>query len=240
MHSLKKVLILTLVLTACGTQVTTITPPPEPIVVVLSPDVAPLRLAVSTCAAQNSDSPIRIEESYAGQVDADLLIRLGEPDSLPPFIAQIAEEELLLVVHPANLSASLTLDEVADIFSGRMRRWSEIGGADREIKVWVLLKADETRRAIQQEVLQGGLVTPNAFLSPHPSAMLEAVSGDPDAIGYLPKAWSTGEVSTISLGIKMPVLVVADEEPKGAARQLVACLQGELGKSILEPFYRVE
>ena len=121
-----------------------------------------------------------------------------------------------------------------------MRRWSEIGGADREIKVWALLKADETRRAIRQEVLQGGLVTPNAFLAPHPSAMLEAVSGDPDAIGYLPKAWSTAEISTIYLGIKMPVLVVADEDPQGAARQLVACLQGELGQIILEPFYEVE
>ena len=240
MHALKRNLILIVILTACGGQATTSIPPPEPVVIALTPDVAPLRLAVSTCAAQTPDAPILIEESYLGQVDADLFIRLGEPDPLSPFIAQIAEEELLLIVHPANQSASLTLDEVADIFSGRMRRWSEIGGADSEIKVWVLLKVDETRQAIQQEVLHGGLVTPNAFLAPHPSAMLEVISNDPDAIGYLPKAWSTGEVSTIFLGIKMPVLVVADEEPQGAARQLVACLQGELGQEILRPFYAVD
>jgi phosphate transport system substrate-binding protein len=199
-----------------------------------------MRLAVSTCAAQNPDALIQIEESYPGQADADLFIRLGEPAPLPPFIAQIAGEELLLIVHPANQSASLTLDEVADIFSGRMRRWSEIGGDDRDIQVWVPLKVDETRQAFQQKVLKGGLVTPNAFLAPHPSAMLEAVSGNLDAIGYLPKAWSTGEVATIYLGIEMPVLVVADEEPQGAARELVACLQGDLGQSILEPFYIVE
>lgn len=237
--SVKKfVLALTLMLAACGTGATG-TPESGGIVVALTPDVSPIRLAVSTCAAQNADAPIQIEESYAGQIKADLLIRLGEPDNLPPFIAQIATEELLLIVHPANQSASLTLDQVADIFSGRMRRWSEIGGEDRDIQVWVPLKADETRQAFQQAVLQGGLVTPNAFLAPHPSAMLEAVSGDVDAIGYLPKAWSTGEVATIYLGIKVPVLVVADEEPQGAARELVACLQGELGQSILEPFYQV-
>jgi phosphate transport system substrate-binding protein len=147
---------------------------------------------------------------------------------------------VLLIVHPANQSASLTLEQVADIFSGHMRRWSEIGGDDRDIQVWAPLQADETRQIFQQGVLQGGVVTPNAFLAPHPSAMLEAVSGNLDAIGYLPKAWSTGEVATIYLGIHMPVLVVADEEPQDAARELVACLQGELGQSILEPFYVVE
>jgi len=232
-------LALTLMLAACGAE-SARTPESGGIVVALTPDVSPIRLAVSTCAAQNPEASFQIEESYVGQIDADLFIRLGEPDPLPPFVAQIATEELLLIVNPANQSASLTLDQVADIFSGRLRRWSEIGGEDRDIQVWVPLKADETRETFQQDVLQGGLVTPNAFLAPHPSAMLEAVSGDVDAIGYLPKAWSTGEVDTIYLGIKMPVLVVANEEPQGTARELVACLQGELGESILEPFYAVE
>jgi hypothetical protein len=239
MSAKRLAVLLVFLLTACETA-DTATPESGEIVVALTPDVSPIRLAVSTCAAQNPDAPIQIEESYPGQADADLVIRLGEPAPLPPFIAQIAGEELLLIVHPANQSASLTLDEVADIFSGRMRRWSEIGGDDRDIQVWVPLKVDETRQAFQQKVLKGGLVTPNAFLAPHPSAMLEAVSGNLDAIGYLPKAWSTGEVATIYLGIEMPVLVVADEEPQGAARELVACLQGDLGQSILEPFYIVE
>jgi hypothetical protein len=235
---LKRLLVLTLFLSACGPAAIE-TPEPEILIVALTPDVSPLRLAVSTCTSQSPEAIIRIEESFTGQIDSDLLFRLGEPDPIPPFVAQVAQEELILVVHPENQSASLTLDQVADIFSGRMRRWSEVGGDDREIQVWALLKADETRGAFQQEVLQGGLSTPNAFLAPHPSAMLEAVSRDPYAIGYLPKAWSTGEVATISLGVKLPVLVVAEEEPTGAARQLVACLQGDLGQSILEPFYQV-
>jgi hypothetical protein len=238
--SAKKLLLaLVLLLSACGTG------PADPsasgeIVVAFTPNVLPVRLALSTCAAQIPDALIQFEESYPGQIDADLFFRLGEPDPLPPFVAQIAAEELLIIVNPANRSASLTLDQVADIFSGRMRRWSEIGGDDREIKVGVPVKADETRQVFQQEVLQGGLVTPNAFLSPHPSAMLEAVTGNPDAIGYIPKAWNTSAVSTIYLGIEMPVLVVADQEPQGIARQLVACLQGDLGQEILAPFYVVE
>jgi hypothetical protein len=236
---LKRLLILTFLLSACGPAGTEI-PEPETVVVALTPDVSPLRLAVTTCASQSPDALIRVEESYIGQMDADLLIRLGEPDPLPPFAAQVAQEELLLVVHPSNQSASLTLDQVADIFSGRMRHWSEIGGEDREIHVWALLKVDEARQAFEREVLHGGLVTLNAFLAPHPGAMLEVVSGDPDAIGYLPKAWSTGEVAPISLGIKMPVLVVADEEPQGPARELVACLQGDLGQEIIKPYYVVE
>ena len=239
MGVLKRLIFLILILTACG-QADSDIPETEPLVVVLTPDVLPLRLAVTTCLAQSPDALIRVEESYLGQMDADLVIRLGEPDPLPPFAAQVASEELLLVVHPGNQSASLTLDQVADIFSGRMRHWSEVGGEDREIHVWVLLKVDEARKVFEREVLHGGLVTLNAFLAPHPNAMLEAVSGDPDAVGYLPKAWSTSEVATISLGIQMPVLVVADEEPQGVARELVACLQGDLGQEIIKPYYEVE
>lgn len=238
MSAPKRLLALFLFLSACApANPSTETPKPDFITVVLTPDVYPIRLAVETCASQTPDTPIFIKEGFPGQVEGDLLIRLGEPDDEPAFIAQIAEEELALAVHPSNTSASLSIEQVKDIFSGRMRNWSEIGGNDTEIQVWALLTADEARGIFDQELLGGGRVTSNAFLAPHPSAMLEAISGSPNAIGYLPRAWSTGQVSIILLGIKAPVLVVAEQELQGAARELVACLQGELGQSSITPFY---
>ena len=238
MSALKRFLVLFLFLSACApNNASTETPQLDFITVLLTPDVYPIRLAVETCASQTPDTPVFIKEGFPGQIEADLLIRLGEPDDELAFIAQIAEEELALAVHPSNTSASLSIDQVKDIFSGRMSNWLEIGGNDAEIQVWVLLTADEARGIFDQELLGGGRVTPNAFLAPHPSAILEAISGRPNAIGYLPRAWSTGQVSIILLGIKAPVLVVAEQEPQGAARELAACLQGELGQSIITPFY---
>ncbi len=238
MSAVKRLLVLFLFLSACApANPSTETPQLDIITVVLTPDVYPIRLAVETCATLTPDMPVFIKEGFPGQLEGDLMIRLGEPDDEPAFIAQIAEEELALVVHPSNTSASLSLEQVKDIFSGRMRNWSEIGGNDTEIQVWALLTADEARGIFDQELLGGGRVTSNAFLAPHPSAMLEAISGSPNAIGYLPRAWSTGQVSIILLGIRAPVLVVAEQEPQGAARELAICLQGDLGQNIIAPFY---
>jgi phosphate transport system substrate-binding protein len=236
--TVKSFLVIFLLLSACtSTDIPTETPETVTLTVVISPAVFPVRLAVSTCGAQTPEAVVFIREGFTGQADADLVIRLGEPDNFPLFVAQVAQEEIVLVVNPGNQAALMTLDQVADVFSGRIRNWSVIGGSDAEIQVWTFMEADETRQIFDREVLGGGKVVPSALLAPHPSAMLEAISRDSLAVGYIPKAWSTDEVSTILLGIQLPVLVVADEVPQGAARELVACLQGELGQNILLPYY---
>lgn len=238
MTAIKRFLVLVMFLSGCTTaDIPTETADTVILTVVISPAVFPVRLAVSTCGAQTPAAVVFIREGFTGQAGADLVIRLGEPDNFPSFVAQVAQEEIVLVVSPDNQAASMTLDQVADVFSGRIRNWSVIGGSDAEIQVWTFMEADETRQIFDREVLGGGRVVPSALLAPHPSAMLEAISRDPLAVGYIPKAWSTGEVSTILLSIQLPVLVVADEVPQGAARELVACLQGEMGQEILAPFY---
>ena len=238
MSTVKRLLVLLILLSGCtSADIVTETPETVTLTVVISPAVFPVRLAVSTCGAQTPEAVVFIREGFTGQADADLVIRLGEPDNFPPFVAQVSQEEIVLVVNPSNQAATLTLDQVADVFSGRIRNWSVIGGSDAEIQVWTFMEADETRQIFDRGVLGGGKVIPSALLAPHPSAMLEAISRDPLAVGYIPKAWSTDEVSTIVLGIQLPVLVVADEVPQGAARELVACLQGELGQEIILPFY---
>ena len=238
MSSVKRLLVFLILLSGCTTaEIATETPETVTLTVVISPAVFPVRLAVSTCGAQTPEAVVFIREGFTGQADADLMIRLGEPVNFPPFMAQVAQEEIVLVVNLGNQAGSMTLDQVADVFSGRIHNWSVIGGSDAEIQVWTFMEADETRQIFDREVLGGGRVVPSALLAPHPSAMLEAISRDPLAVGYIPKAWSTGEVSTILLGIQLPVLVVAGEVPQGAARELVACLQGELGQEIILPFY---
>ncbi len=59
---------------------------------------------------------------------------------------------------------------------------------------------------------------------PDPAAMLEAIGGDPAAIGYIPKSWLSPAVKEVTIEgqikelLHQPVLVLAGEEPSGAAR----------------------
>ena len=48
----------------------------------------------------------------------------------------IAQDALLIIVSPRNPVKSLTLAQLKDIFSGRIRNWSQVGGSDLPIAVY--------------------------------------------------------------------------------------------------------
>jgi len=69
--------------------------------------------------------------------------------------------------------------------------------------------------------------------------MLAAISADPQAVGYLPRAWlKSGQVqdvkvdADITTALHLPILALADHEPKGALQNFLACLQSGKGKPV--------
>ena len=162
------------------------------------------------------------------QTDVDIYFRLCEPEQLPPFSAPLAWEEIVLITHPNADIGALNQTQLQALFSGSS------GG---DIQVWVPLQGDETRQAFESAILPNGLLTPFAKLAPDPAAMLAAVAADPDAIGYLPKAWLTDDINTFELGLRLPVLALADEELQGPALILVSCLQSETGQAVILEVY---
>jgi len=215
--------------------------PNEVIWVQVTPSARPATAAVQACASQIDGIVVRIEERYPAAAGPGMLIRIGEPITGEPgddaFMAQIAEERLGVVLHPDNPAASLTTDEIRDLFSGRTPNWSDLGGEDLPVKVWVLPEADETQLAFDTEVLDGLLPAPDAGLAPDPAAVREAVLADPAAIGLLPAGWPHDDLTLILLGVRLPVLVTAPNAPTGAEAELVACLQGETGQAALGVAY---
>jgi DNA-binding transcriptional LysR family regulator len=211
--------------------------PLDVVTVAITPSARHTSLAVSTCASTISEANFEISEVYPSQAKADLVIRLGEPDPPAAFTTQIAEEELVIVLHPDNPAGSLTLDQVQQLFGGNIQDWSDLGGAGDSVIVWSLLPADETRQIFVQKVLNNGLIATNAFLAPHPEKMASTIADNPAAIGYLPQSWTNPDLSSILPGVSIPVLVTSASQPQGAAHELVACLQGELGQELLSAYF---
>jgi hypothetical protein len=50
-------------------------------------------------------------------------------------------------------------------------------------------------------------------------------------------AWADETVKSIDLGLQMPVIAVTAEEPSGAVRDLLACLQGPVGQQAISEHY---
>ncbi|MEN8242544.1 MAG: substrate-binding domain-containing protein [Chloroflexota bacterium] len=209
----------------------------EVVTVAITPAARHTNLAVVTCASTINAAAFEISEAFSSQAEADLLIQLGEPNPMPGFAAQIAVEELAIVIHRANPAGSLTLDQVQQLFSGTIQNWEELGGAGGTVQVWSLLEADETRQVFIQQVLNNGLLATNTSLAPSPEIMLSSIAGNHFSIGYLPKSWATQELVSILPGVRFPVLVLAESQPQGPAADLVSCLQGELGQQVLTAFF---
>ncbi|KAA3642323.1 MAG: hypothetical protein DWQ07_25150 [Chloroflexi bacterium] len=226
-------------LTACTPQ--TPTPPPtvEPIRIAITPALAPLGVALQACATPQA-AALQVETIPANSIkyeEVDLVFHLGESSPLPDFVAPIAWESLQVVLHPELGNIQLDEHELAQLFSGQINNWSALGRPEMDVTVWVPLAGADQRVGFEDQLLANARVSPLARLAPSPQAMLEAVSGTPGSIGYLPTAWDTGELRSIDLELTIPVLALATDEPGGATHDLVVCLQSEAGQQILSKNY---
>lgn len=148
--------------------------------------------------------------------EADLTIRLGEPDLWLAPLYQIGSEDLLVVAHPQSLWPDLTLEQTRALFAG-----AGASGAE----VWVYAEAEDGQMAFEQAVMAGRPVTSLARLAVEPQHMSERLSNTPNAIGFLPRRWMTGSLRTLFVVPDVPVLALVESEPQGALRALLACLQ---------------
>lgn len=224
-------------LVACSPQAE----PAAALRIAISPAAQPVSSAVANCAPGGEDLFMSIDVRYPSVVDLDqydLFIRLGEPQDLPSFAAQLAWEQIVVVLNNGNETINLTTQQLADIFSGRAANWSELGGQGGAIALWVGPASDETRQAFEERVLLGSPVSGAANLAADPQTLLDAIAADPLAAGLLPAAWADESIQQIDLGLDLPVLAISDQEPSGAAAQLLACLQSANGQSLLSEHYR--
>ncbi len=147
---------------------------------------------------------------------ADLTIRLGEPDLWPAPAYQIGSEDILVLASPRSPLPNLTLEETRLLFAGQ--------GAP-SVQVWVYAEGEDVQRVFEQFVMAGRAVTSWARLAVGPQHMFEALSNNSDAVGFLPRRWATGDLRALFVIPNVPVLALVENEPQGALRALLACLQ---------------
>ena len=95
----------------------------------------------------------------------------------------IALDGIAIIVNAENAVADLTVEQIAKIFTGEIKNWSEVGGADLEIACFGRESGSGTRDGFESItdtedkcVLQQELTSTGA--------VIEAVRGNAQAIGY--------------------------------------------------------
>ena len=102
----------------------------------------------------------------------------------------VALDAIAVVVNPANPVDGLTLRQIADIYTGRIRRWNEVGGEDRPIVLLSRESNSGTYVYFIERVIRLGrkdnydLPSPETLLMPSSEGISAEVRQNPNAIGY--------------------------------------------------------
>ena len=102
----------------------------------------------------------------------------------------MAIDALAVIVHPANPVSQLTLDQIADIYTGRITNWQEVGGNDAGIVLLSRETNSGTHVYFLEEVIRGGdednpdIFAPQTLLMPSSVGITNEIQRNPNAIGY--------------------------------------------------------
>ncbi len=182
---------------------------------------------------------------------------LAAARNLNPREFAVALDGIAIIVHPENPVNDLSMEQLQGIFTGNITNWQEVGGADLPILVFSRESSSGTFVFFQEHVMNRQDYTPRARLLPGTSALVQGVSADAGAIGYVGLGYvkeagdTVKAISVRSPGAEMavapsdqtvkdgsypvarPLFLYTNGEPQGTAKEFVDFALSEQGQGIV-------
>ena len=105
---------------------------------------------------------------------------------------KVALDGLTVYVHDSNPVKELTMEQVEQIFTGKIKNWKQVGGPDARITLYSRENSSGTYEFFKEKVLRGRDFAPSTQTMPGTAAVLAAVAKDKNAIGYGGAAYGKG------------------------------------------------
>jgi phosphate transport system substrate-binding protein len=170
---------------------------------------------------------------------------LAEANGITPVEFVVARDAIAVVVNPSNPIDRLTIQQISDIYSGKITNWREIGGEDRPIVRLSRETNSGTHVYFLEEVLRQGdkndntLFSTNTLLMPSSEGIGAEIRQNPNAIGYDGLGYVTEgmKVIAISQGAEGPYVMPSAETVNNGtypiARDLYMYTSGEPSGNVL-------
>jgi phosphate transport system substrate-binding protein len=111
----------------------------------------------------------------------------------------VAYDCIVPVVHPGNSVTNLTMDQLKAIYKGEIKNWKEVGGPDRPIVVISRDTSSGTYEVWHEKVMKKERVFPGALLQASNGAIVQAVSKNKNAIGYIGLGYMDSSVKAMMI-----------------------------------------
>jgi phosphate transport system substrate-binding protein len=172
----------------------------------------------------------------------------------------IGYDGIAVVVNPQNPVAELTVAQLSDLFTGKLRNWNEVGGPDLPVKVITRPSYSGTFSFFRDKVLRRGNdkgpedYAAGAQVIEENGALIKAVAEQRGAVSYVGIGWVTAEVKALGVAPKAgqaairastatvrtgsypiyrPLLMYSRGEAAGPARELLAFILSDEGRKLV-------
>jgi phosphate transport system substrate-binding protein len=153
-------------------------------------------------------SGVGIQAIGAKTVDIGMSSRevtADEKVKYPSFvITPVAQDGIAVIVNPANTLRYITLDQVRNIYLGKITKWSEITGADvpgtnNQIVIIGRDSASGTRTYFDETVLLKATPTRQMLEKNSNGAVLQTIAQTPGSIGYVSIGFVSKDVKALPI-----------------------------------------
>jgi phosphate transport system substrate-binding protein len=138
----------------------------------------------------------------------------------------VAVDGLAIFCPQARQIPSLTVAQVADIFSGEITNWSEVGGSNEAITLYARDAHSGTFDSFESKVLKplSKKLSPQAKRYESSSELVRDCASDPSGIGFVGLAYANTSVNVI------PICASAETRPLIASRLAIKSLDYPLAR----------
>lgn len=117
-------------------------------------------------------------------------IEEAQANGIDPIEHTVAIDALAVIVHPDNPVSQLTIDQLADMYTGRITNWQDVGGNEAPIVLLSRETNSGTHVYFLEEVVRKGesdnedIFAPQTLLMPSSVGITSELRRNPNAIGY--------------------------------------------------------
>ncbi|MCA9916860.1 MAG: phosphate ABC transporter substrate-binding protein [Anaerolineales bacterium] len=131
-----------------------------------------------------------VDIANASRAMKDSEIEEAQANGFDPIEHVVAIDALAVIVHPDNPVNELTIAQLADMYTGRITNWQEVGGLDQPIVLLSRETNSGTHVYFLEEVVRQGssensdIFAPQTLLMPSSVGITSELRRNPNAIGY--------------------------------------------------------
>ena len=140
-------------------------------------------------------------------------ITLAQTKGIKPVAHVVAHDAIIPVVHIKNKVSNLSIDQLSQIYQGKITNWKEVGGDNLKIVVISRDSSSGTFESWDHFVMKKAKVTPRAQMLASNGAIVTAVAKNRYAIGYLGIGYVNKSVKGVQVnGITASVATALSKE----------------------------